>query len=323
MSLAVATASVTTLSSKDIDETRAYMRSSLGRRVDVQPLDRKCFDARASTRLIGPLRVVAASFDHGMECPFTDTLDTVSMCIVKRGVASFHRGETSLEICTGTAAIYNSATLVGSLFHPGADTCIVSLAKADIEAFAETLFDRRILLPTDIGLTRITAAIGLRSIMALTTAIKETVPTDAVPAAASHSLALLRDAAMMSIVEAVPGYRDWLDERPTRQPSWQLRQTLDFIAAQPAPVSIHDVAKAAGIGVRALQLAFQDQLGMTPHSYLKRVRLEAVRSALRAPDAPGTVGKIARHWGFSNMTRFVAEYEQAFGSRPSRRRRDR
>ena len=85
------------------------------------------------------------------------------------------------------------------------------------------------------------------------------------------------------------------------------------------PITSGDVAKAAGVTIRAVQLAFCRHVGTTPWKYLRRIRLDRAREELDAA-APGdgtTVTGVASRWGWSNADRFTAAYSARFGERPS------
>ncbi|WP_432560919.1 helix-turn-helix transcriptional regulator [Kineococcus sp. SYSU DK003] len=84
------------------------------------------------------------------------------------------------------------------------------------------------------------------------------------------------------------------------------------------PLTVHDVALAAGVGDRALQAAFRRHLGTTPMAHLRQVRLQRAHQDLRAAD-PGrgdTVAGIARRWGFASLDRFSQNYRRAYGVTP-------
>ncbi|MFA9431971.1 AraC family transcriptional regulator [Egicoccus sp. AB-alg2] len=84
-------------------------------------------------------------------------------------------------------------------------------------------------------------------------------------------------------------------------------------------LTIGDIARAAGVGVRSLQRAFQRHHGTSPSGYLRRVRLDRAHQDLRLAD-PGTgatVAGIAARWGFSNPGRFAGAYLHAYGQPPS------
>lgn len=83
-------------------------------------------------------------------------------------------------------------------------------------------------------------------------------------------------------------------------------------------VTLADIAEAARLSPRGLQYAFRAATGRTPMQYVRRVRLDAARTDLRAADASDeTVAAVAARWGFSNLGRFAAMYRAEFGEAPS------
>jgi AraC-like DNA-binding protein len=83
-------------------------------------------------------------------------------------------------------------------------------------------------------------------------------------------------------------------------------------------ISAADIAAAANVTIRALQLGFGRHLNCTPTGYLRRVRLEnAHRELLAADPTRQTVTAVARRWGFPSHSRFTAYYRQAYGHLPS------
>ena len=69
---------------------------------------------------------------------------------------------------------------------------------------------------------------------------------------------------------------------------------------------------------RTLENVFKEVLGLTPMTYLARLRLHRVREALLAA-APGstTVSTEALGWGFWHFGEFSRAYRQCFGELPS------
>lgn len=99
-----------------------------------------------------------------------------------------------------------------------------------------------------------------------------------------------------------------------------VRRALDHLHAHAGdPLTVTDLAGAAGIGVRALQQAFLQHLGTTPTAHLQQVRLGRAHADLVAadPGAGDTVGAVARRWGFSHLGRFADAYRARFGVLPS------
>ncbi|MCZ7436964.1 AraC family transcriptional regulator [Micromonospora sp. WMMC241] len=85
------------------------------------------------------------------------------------------------------------------------------------------------------------------------------------------------------------------------------------------PVTVAQVAAACGVGPRGLQAAFQRQVGHSPLTYLRRVRLARAHHDLTTADpASGqTVAAIARRWGWTSGGRFAAAYRETYGRPPS------
>jgi AraC-like DNA-binding protein len=83
-------------------------------------------------------------------------------------------------------------------------------------------------------------------------------------------------------------------------------------------ISMADVAEAARVTIRAVQLAFRRHLDITPTEYLRRVRLEHAHHDLVAADpAIISVTAVAYRWGFASSSRFAASYRRAYGVTPS------
>jgi AraC-like DNA-binding protein len=83
-------------------------------------------------------------------------------------------------------------------------------------------------------------------------------------------------------------------------------------------LTLTEIAAAAGVGPRALQLAFRRTYDTTPLGYLRRVRLEHAHRELVAGDpARGdSVAAIAARWGFGHPGRFSALHARTFGDTP-------
>jgi AraC-like DNA-binding protein len=98
-----------------------------------------------------------------------------------------------------------------------------------------------------------------------------------------------------------------------------VRRAVAFIQNNPElDISVADIARAAHVSVRAVQLAFRRHLDTTPMRYLRRVRLDLAHTDLQATNpADGvTVTDIAMRWGYADPSRFAAEYRTAYGEHP-------
>lgn len=97
-----------------------------------------------------------------------------------------------------------------------------------------------------------------------------------------------------------------------------LRLAIAFIDEHAArDISVADVAAAAHVTIRAVQIAFRRHYGTTPAGYLRRVRLDRARQDLLAADpARESVTAVAYRWGFASPGQFTAAYQQAYGVTP-------
>ena len=108
------------------------------------------------------------------------------------------------------------------------------------------------------------------------------------------------------------------DPRPARPR--MVSRVIELIESDPAaPLTVSDMARVAATGVRTLQAAFADYLGLTPMEYLRNVRLARAHQDLIAavPGDGQTVGDIAYRWGFGHVARFAATYRERYGCPPS------
>lgn len=103
----------------------------------------------------------------------------------------------------------------------------------------------------------------------------------------------------------------------SRAGSARVNEVLDFVHAHPEQaLTTADLAARAGVTARALQLGFQQAVGMSPSDYVRGVRLDRVRHDLIAGYAP-SVSAAAMKWNFFHLGRFAQQYRQRFGELPS------
>jgi len=95
-----------------------------------------------------------------------------------------------------------------------------------------------------------------------------------------------------------------------------VRAAVEFVEEHLAePIGVTEIAAAAGVSVRSLQLGFERTVGRPPMRYLRDRRLDRVRELLRAGDL--RVTDAALRCGFAHLGRFSAAYRDRFGETPS------
>lgn len=80
------------------------------------------------------------------------------------------------------------------------------------------------------------------------------------------------------------------------------------------PMTVGDLCRALGISRRNLQYCFQDVLGISPATFLRIVRLNGARRAIKTSKS---VTDAATMWGFWHFGRFAHDYKSMFGELPS------
>lgn len=114
-------------------------------------------------------------------------------------------------------------------------------------------------------------------------------------------------------------YREELTREATPSRPRHVKRAIDVMEADPAiPVTVHDLARISGVGVRALQEGFHRHVGMSPMAYLRRLRLARAHDELRVSSrGEATVASVASRWGFVHLGRFAAAYRRAYGVSPA------
>jgi AraC-like DNA-binding protein len=143
----------------------------------------------------------------------------------------------------------------------------------------------------------------------------QAVPLVAGPAGrllAGTALAVFPNTAIAELADEEEGGRDATPDT--------VRRAVAFIEANPdIDISLADIARAASVTPRALQLAFRRHLDTTPMAYLRQVRLAEARDELlyASPEDGITVTRVAVGWGFANPSRFARHYRAAYGESPA------
>ena len=93
------------------------------------------------------------------------------------------------------------------------------------------------------------------------------------------------------------------------------RQYLETHAAE--PLDLERLARAAGIGIRSLQLGFQRHFGTSISQMLQDIRLAHLHARLRTAQPCERVTDIAFDLGFTHPSRMASAYRARYGESPS------
>jgi len=84
------------------------------------------------------------------------------------------------------------------------------------------------------------------------------------------------------------------------------------------PVTLQDIARAAGVPPRTLHENFRRFRDSSPIRFLREARLDRANALLLAEGAERRICEIAVDCGFGHLGRFAQEYCDRFGESPSR-----
>ena len=83
------------------------------------------------------------------------------------------------------------------------------------------------------------------------------------------------------------------------------------------PLTVTDLCEQLRVSPSTLRQSFLEHLGVSPQSYIKARRLNAVRALLREAPPDTRVSLVAGQFGFWHMGQFAADYRRQFGVLPS------
>lgn len=114
-------------------------------------------------------------------------------------------------------------------------------------------------------------------------------------------------------------YADDLLTPPQTVRLGRLAPVVEYMQANAEePLTPHELARVGCMSVRSLHASFQQTLGESPMSYLRRLRLDHVRAELLRSDASQVrVTDVAMKWGFFHQSRFAQQYRERFAELPS------
>jgi AraC family transcriptional regulator len=96
---------------------------------------------------------------------------------------------------------------------------------------------------------------------------------------------------------------------------WQEKRAKDMLAADlTGATPLPEIALACGLSIGHFARAFRRSMGLAPHAWLQRQRVELAKDLLRSRDQP--LSEIALECGFANQTHFTRVFGVQVGLSP-------
>ena len=196
---------------------------------------------------------------------------------------------------------------------PQIHTLFVELPRQQVEAVAHELTGIQKLASLEP-----TIALARREILT---------PLEAIAAEVEYSSGgmqiMLESLSIQLTVQLLRAQHQGEDERGNHRVSGMLspeiRRSVDFIhASYTENLSLQQVAASAALSPYHFLRLFKDQVGVTPHAYIRHLRLQRATLLLSRSDEP--ISDIASHLGFSSPGHFTESFRHHYGLTPSQYR---
>ena len=234
-----------------------------------------------------------------------------------QGAAHIQTGKGAVDANPTTGAIISPTLSMQLDWSEGCEQFLLKIPRARIEECCRNLlgaeFSKAVEFSPCISLETPQGQAWQHQIAAMLACLNQ-------PTYAAHPrwIAALEEALIHHLLLTQPNnYSERLAHRPGSVAPRHVRAADDFIRANlQEPLTLAEIAAAAGSSVRSLSDAFQEHYQQSPIAYVRQCRLEAVHEELRKADPGVRVTDIALRWGFNHLGRFSALYRERFGEAP-------
>jgi AraC-like DNA-binding protein len=310
-----------------VDEARAFCRKMFYGPLQVNPVgDPAGFAFAGDVVTLGSITVGEISYGADVRVNIAD-LETAYHVLAPLNGSLWSRHRGTVVIADPTrAAVYRPVGDI-DLEWPG-DTRLLSVKveRAALERELDAALDQQIVSPLLLGESFDLAEGRGRTWSALVRLLHTELCAEEGLASSPRMAARWRDMVVSGLALTVE--HPYGDEpaglQGPRRPR-TVKRTLDAMHAEPwRQFTAADLAAVAGVGVRVLQEAFRQHVGVSPLAYLRRLRLDGVHAELSRSDPwQVNVSEVAYRWGFTHLGRFAGAYRARFGVSPSQTLRER
>jgi AraC-like DNA-binding protein len=311
------------LRTTDLDEASRFCRRVFYDTVRVRPLARdRGIDFVAHGLRLGPVTVGEVRYGSDVYVTSSDLETAYHVLVPISGAVQSRQLGHVVAADASRAAVLQPVGDVELTWAADCRMISVKVDRAALEREVDAALGRQVASPMPLGASFSTGSGPGRSWAALVRLLLEELsgPDGLVdrPQIARHWQDLLLSGLALTVEHP------YSHEPAARRPR-TVKRTLDAIHSDPSrQFTATELAAIAGVGIRVLQESFKQHVGMSPLTYLRRLRLDGVHRELSRGDQwQVSVSEVAARWGFTHLGRFAGAYRARFGVSPSQTLRDR
>jgi AraC-like DNA-binding protein len=302
--------------SSEFEEVRDWVRARFGLEVETSPASAGSQDTRINSAYA---RDFALSFvEYGPEV--TVKLDDAYRLIVSTNGAVRSISESASVLCDATCGFLSSPrSSVVTHSPPGTSRLNVSFPREALArhffAMSGTAWRSPVEFQEEIEFTR---GVG-RAIQEIILQSANDIALCRTPSQQQRKIAQLRDWLFSTLLAFHPhNHSDELNRIDSTATPRDVKRAVDYIRAHAdTVVGMAELVRASGVPGRTLHEHFVRFERMSPMAYLRKVRLENVRSDLLSAGPDAVIAEIAARRGFGHQGRMARYYKEAYGETPS------
>jgi AraC-like DNA-binding protein len=318
-----ATAVRASLRTTDLDEARLFCRRMFYDSVRVRPLDNGAtLDFAADGVRLGPVTVGEVAYGADMHVTSSDLETAYHVLAPLTGAVQCRQSGHAVAADPSCAVVLQPVGAVDLIWAADCRLLSVKVDRAALEREMDAALNREVASPMPLGARFATGSGPGRS----WTALLRLVLTEARgPDGLLDQPHIVRRWQNLLIGGLALTVEHPYGQEPAARHPRTVKRTLDAMHADPAhPYTAGELAAIAGVGVRVLQESFKQHVGVSPMTYLRRLRLDGVHTELSEADPwQVSVSEVAVRWGFTHLGRFAGAYRARFGVAPSQTLRER
>jgi len=307
-------------SARDLEHAREHCSVAFAEHRLTYLVREQGLDFRLRQAKLGAVAVNSLQFGPGILVTAPPLGDFYLLQFTLAGRCRLSQGRNSVDLPTGSVAITNPFRPFAKIWLPGTRQLIIRIERGLVEREFQAWTGSDRAAPIEFDQSQMLA---LAHVGTLTRYVRM-LCDDLRNAASCLEHPLVRDrigAALATtlLVSMRHNRGRALESGETSIAPFFVRRAEHFIEENAGhDIDLDDLAGAAGVSARALQMGFRRFRNTTPMAYLRGIRLELARTELaRAKRSGGSVASVAYLCGFGHLGRFAADYKARFNESPS------